>query len=74
MSPAGFKPAIPASERPQTQALDRSATGIHLTLHYLHNTCTVYALRRIRTMNGDYLQACLTPYSKLSSPLLGRVS
>ena len=26
--PAGFKPAIPASDRPQTLALDRSATGI----------------------------------------------
>ena len=28
MSPAGFGPAIPASQRPQTQALDRRATGI----------------------------------------------
>jgi len=24
----GFEPAFPASERPQTDALDRSATGI----------------------------------------------
>ena len=28
MSPAGFEPAIQASERQQTVALDRSATGI----------------------------------------------
>jgi hypothetical protein len=28
MLPAGFEPAIPASERPQTNALDRAATGI----------------------------------------------
>ena len=28
MSPVGFEPAIPASERPQTHALDRTATGI----------------------------------------------
>jgi hypothetical protein len=28
MPPAGFKPTIPASERPQTHALDRAATGI----------------------------------------------
>ena len=28
MPPAGFEPAIPASERPQTHALDRTATGI----------------------------------------------
>jgi hypothetical protein len=28
MPPVGFEPAIPASERPQTHALDRTATGI----------------------------------------------
>ena len=28
MPPAGFEPAIPASERPQDHALDRAATGI----------------------------------------------
>ena len=28
MLPAGFEPTIPASERPQTHALDRTATGI----------------------------------------------
>ena len=28
MPPAGFEPAIPASERPQTDALGRAATGI----------------------------------------------
>ena len=28
MPPAGFEPATPASDRPQTIALDRSATGI----------------------------------------------
>ena len=27
MAPMGFEPAIPASERPQTYALDRAATG-----------------------------------------------
>ena len=30
MSPAGFEPTIPASERPHTHALDRAATGIGL--------------------------------------------
>ena len=29
--PAGFEPTIPASERPQTHALDRTATGIATT-------------------------------------------
>ena len=28
MPPAGFEPAILASERPKTQALDRAASGI----------------------------------------------
>jgi hypothetical protein len=28
MTPAGFEPAIPASERPQTHALDRAAAVI----------------------------------------------
>jgi hypothetical protein len=28
MPPAGIEPSIPASERPQTHALDRTATGI----------------------------------------------
>jgi hypothetical protein len=28
MPPAGFKSTIPASERPQTHAIDRAATGI----------------------------------------------
>jgi hypothetical protein len=28
MPPAGFEPAIPASERPQTDTLGRAATGI----------------------------------------------
>ena len=27
MHPVGFQPEIPASERPQTDALDRAATG-----------------------------------------------
>jgi hypothetical protein len=31
MSLTGFEPAFPASERPQTHALDRGATGINLT-------------------------------------------
>ena len=33
MPSAGFEPAIPASERPKTHALDRAATGIGLSLH-----------------------------------------
>ena len=32
MPPVGFEPTIPASERPQTHALDRAATGIDIYL------------------------------------------
>ena len=31
MFPVGFEPTILASERPQTDALDRAATGLGLT-------------------------------------------
>jgi hypothetical protein len=34
MAPAGFEPEILASERPQTHALDRTATGTCFILHY----------------------------------------
>ena len=35
MQPAGFEPTIPASERPQTHALDRPTTGTdnHVSRH-----------------------------------------
>ena len=33
MPPAGLEPTIPASERPQTYALDRAATGIGFRTH-----------------------------------------
>jgi hypothetical protein len=35
MLPAGFEPAIPASERAQTHALDRADAGIGSRLHLL---------------------------------------
>jgi hypothetical protein len=36
MPPAGLEPAIPASERPQTKALDRAATGIDFLNIYIY--------------------------------------
>jgi hypothetical protein len=38
MAPAGFEPAVPASERSQTHALDRAMTG--LPLGYRNTECT----------------------------------
>jgi hypothetical protein len=34
MAPVGFKPTIPADEQPQTDALDRAASGIGIVLNY----------------------------------------
>jgi hypothetical protein len=36
MSPFGFEPTIPASQRPQTYALDRVATGTGHTIRRTH--------------------------------------
>jgi len=33
MPPDGFEPEIPASERPQTDTLDRAATGIGIYIY-----------------------------------------
>jgi hypothetical protein len=38
MPPARFEPAIPASERPQTHALDGATTGIRLCIGYCNKT------------------------------------
>jgi hypothetical protein len=42
MPPAGFELAIPASERPQTHALDRAATGIGIMIDYLYEIFLKY--------------------------------
>jgi hypothetical protein len=39
MHPAAFEPTIPASERPQTHALDRAATGIASNSYILCLNC-----------------------------------
>ena len=35
MPPAGFEPAVPTNERPQTYALDRAAAGSAVTVYLL---------------------------------------
>jgi hypothetical protein len=42
MPPAEFEPAIPASKRPQTQALDRTATGM----------CVIYLRSKFQTLGS----------------------
>jgi hypothetical protein len=56
MPPVGFEPAIPASERPQTHALDRAATGI--------DNATFYHTKKIFMANvTDAEQHCLALYA-----------
>jgi hypothetical protein len=42
MPSVGFKPATPASDRPQTATLDRSATGIRSSIFQLRRTLISY--------------------------------
>jgi hypothetical protein len=46
MPPVGFEPAIPASARPQTYALDRAASGIGSSVLYriLTEQCEITCL------------------------------
>jgi hypothetical protein len=37
MPPAGFEPAIPATQRPQTHTLSCDATGIYLNIYHFQN-------------------------------------
>jgi len=41
MLPAGFEPAIAASEWPQTHAVDRAAAGIGYCWAYAHKCSTI---------------------------------
>jgi len=45
MPPVGFETAIPGSERPQTYALDRAATGIGSWFYY----------KEFNTMHGRHM-------------------
>ena len=55
----GFEPAIPASERPQNHALDRTGTGISLYIYiyiYIHTQTyihTVHNISRFAVTNKD---------------------
>jgi hypothetical protein len=65
MPPAGFEPAIPATKRPQTYALERAATGIDfsktLDAYNLYNTtgsqCSYYEHLFNKVRNIAYNQA-----------------
>ena len=51
MPPAGLKPTITASERPQTHAFDRAATGIGIPTIYVPKTPHISYYRNHVWMN-----------------------
>jgi len=51
MPPERFEPTIPASERPQTHACDRAATGIGCILLYLWNWNIQYYVDKDLSLN-----------------------
>jgi len=73
LTPAGFEPAIPASERPQTHVLGGAATGIDSVYtgswnstqnHYLTNLHKIYrfdklGLNLLLLMTATCLTSCL---------------
>jgi hypothetical protein len=76
MPPVGFKPTIPVSERPQTHALDRTATGIGNLLHYRcvfnkkkhGGKAAVYyssAEKVVRHGSEDMPTNCLSPFVRV---------
>jgi hypothetical protein len=52
MHPAGFETEIPASERPQTHALDRAATGIGF-LFLLSSTFSQNLMKQEDSVRGQ---------------------
>ena len=53
MPPDGFEPAIAASERPPTHALDQAATGIGNNATQSHQNDSVVT-RHIKQINIDF--------------------
>jgi hypothetical protein len=52
MTVAGFEPVIPASEWPQTHALDRAATGIGINVILCALNCIFIYYHLISTQQG----------------------
>ena len=55
LPPAGFEPAILASEWPQTHALDRAATGIGQMLQYSSKFFSNITCTPLKLFNGTTL-------------------
>jgi len=66
MPPAGFVPAIPASERSQTHALDRAATGISYSNFLRQKSQIFFAC----TVESGYNDICSCDTSSIASDVL----
>jgi hypothetical protein len=67
MPPAGFEPAIPASERPQTHAVVSAATGIGLPMlhfHFKYNSYFTFPCAKLRREQFTLLTLQLVNYLK----------
>jgi hypothetical protein len=58
MSSAGFEPAIPASQRLQTHALDRAATGIGRQKYIQSTNLIITALHFINSDDMEKYEFC----------------
>ena len=73
MFPTGFEPSFPASERPQTHALDRKATGIGGLLYtrtsMKHYVCQDTFFKGFENLSGNYN----TKYYDLNNALTSNI-
>jgi hypothetical protein len=56
MPPAGFEPAIPASERPQTRVLDRAVTGTDAVWYNITVIKTRMIRRKLVANTGEIIE------------------
>jgi hypothetical protein len=73
LPPAGFEPAIPAGNRPQTLVLDRSATGIGPDPRVVQLVASHYTDRAIAVHPG-VLYACKTQITRTEEQMLRKTS
>jgi len=62
MPPAGFEPAIPTSERVQTHAVDRAATGTvpyNYTLTNYSSLCVNMVVFKLEVTHEFFLERCV---------------
>jgi len=73
---AGFETTVPASQRPQTNALDRAAAGIdfYSELPKENSELNSYSLSYTKQMNRIYFTViCYNKCANVSNPLLCHV-